>query len=68
LFAGTLAAQTVHLVGPGGFATIQAAISAAANGDVVVIQSGSYTAFTLAKDLTLTAAPGAIVDIVTALW
>lgn len=63
LFAGTLAAQTVHVVGPGGFATIQAAINAAANGDVVVIQSGSYVPFTLAKDLTLTAAPGAIVDI-----
>jgi hypothetical protein len=62
-FAGTLAAQTVHTVGPGGFATIQAAINAAANGDVVVIQSGSYAAFTLAKDLTLTAAPGATVDV-----
>jgi len=65
LCAGKPGAQTVHMVGPGGFAQIQAAINAAANGDVVVIQSGTYAAFTLAKDLTLTAAPGAIVDVST---
>lgn len=63
LFATSIAAQAVHVVGPGGFAQIQQAIAAAANGDVVEIQSGAYSAFTLAKDLTLTAAPGAVVDI-----
>lgn len=58
-----LAAQTVHQVGAGGFATIQAAIAAAANGDVIVIQAGVHLPFTLNKDLTLTAAPGATVDV-----
>src|SRR5262245_39676927 len=63
LLASSLAAQPVHLVGPGGFAQIQAAINAAANGDVIVIQGGTYLPFTLTKDLTLTAAPGATVDV-----
>lgn len=58
-----LAAQTVHLVGPGGFPQIQAAINAAANGDVIVIQSGVYQPFTLNKELTLTTAPGATADV-----
>lgn len=57
-------AQTVHTVGPGGFPQIQNAISAASPGDIVVVQSGSYLAFTLNKDLTLAAAPAATVDIV----
>ncbi len=64
LFAATLAAQTVHVVGPGGFAQIQQAIAAASAGDVVEIQSGAYAAFTLAKNLTVTAAPGAVVDVI----
>lgn len=63
LLATSLCAQTVHVVGPGGFAQIQQAINAASNGDVVVIQSGTYQSFTLSKDLTLTAAPGAVVDV-----
>lgn len=63
LLTTTLGAQTVHVVGPGGFAQIQPAIAAAANGDVIVVQSGTYLPFTLAKDLTLTAAPGATVDV-----
>src|SRR5262245_21664529 len=63
LLASALPSQTVHLVGPGGFAQITQAIAAAANGDVVLIQSGAYTPFTLAKDLTLTAASGAVVEV-----
>lgn len=61
----TAGAQTVHVVGPGGFPQIQPAINAASPGDVVVVQAGTYDAFTLTKDLTLTAAPGAVVDVQT---
>ena len=64
LLATSLAAQTVHQVGPGAFAQIQTAINAASNGDTLVVQSGTYQPFTLAKDLTITAAPGANVDVV----
>ncbi|MBL8751671.1 MAG: hypothetical protein JNK15_00105 [Planctomycetes bacterium] len=61
-----LSAQAVHVVGPGGFAQIQAAIAAAANGDVVVVHGGTYEPFTLGKDLTITAAPGATVTVTAA--
>ncbi len=60
----TLPAQTVRVVGPGGFAQITTAIAAAANGDVLLVHSGNYEPFTLAKDLTITAAPGASVTVV----
>ena len=63
LLEGALFAQAVLNVGPGGFAQIQTAINAAANGDVIVIQTGTYQPFTLTKDLTLTAAPGAAVEV-----
>ncbi len=48
-----------------GFAAgeVQNAITAASPGDIVVVQAGTYNPFTLNKDLTVTAAPGAIVDI-----
>ena len=62
--AGSGLAQVVHTVGPGGFPQIQNAIAAANPGDIVVVQAGSYLAFTLNKDLTVTAAPAATVDIV----
>ncbi|MBL9077733.1 MAG: hypothetical protein JNL08_09525 [Planctomycetes bacterium] len=44
LFATTVAlpSQTTHLVGPGGFATFAAALAAAAPGDVLLVQPGSY--------------------------
>lgn len=57
-------AQTVHQVGAGGFATIQAAVDAAAPGDVVQIDAGTYAGFTVDKPLTITAAPTAIVQVV----
>lgn len=60
----SIPAQIVHVVGTGGFPQIQTAIAAASSGDVIVIQSGVYQPFTLTKDLTLTAAPGATVDVV----
>jgi len=54
-FAGALAAQSVHLVGPGGFPTIQAAVDAAAADDVVHVQSGTYFSFTVTKSLRIRA-------------
>lgn len=59
LFASTLAvglaAQTVRLVGPGGFATIQQAVDAAAPGDIVHVQPGTYFSFTVQKPLRIRA-------------
>ncbi|HZN38587.1 MAG TPA: hypothetical protein VFD82_07275 [Planctomycetota bacterium] len=46
VLAGALEAQslwTVDITGATGFTTIQAAINAAADGDVIVIKSGNYT-------------------------
>lgn len=50
-----LAAQSVHLVGPGGFATIQAAVDAAAPDDIVHVQAGTYFSFTVTKSLRIRA-------------
>lgn len=68
LLASTIPTQTGHVVGPGGFAGIFQAINAAANGEVIVVHSGMYFTFTSNKDLTLTAAPGAVVDVRQAPW
>lgn len=57
-------AQTVHLVGAGHFATIQAAIDAAAAGDVVLVDAGVYPTFHVGKPLTITAVPSALVQVV----
>ena len=34
--------MTIHLVGTGGFATIQEAVDAASNGDTIVVEAGTY--------------------------
>lgn len=58
-------AQTVHIVGNGNYPTMQAAIDAAAPGDIVQVGAGIYPAFQLAKPLTIAAEPSALVQIVT---
>ncbi|MCA8951048.1 MAG: hypothetical protein KDE27_16200, partial [Planctomycetes bacterium] len=54
-----LTGQTVHPVGPGGFAQIADAIAAAAPDDVIEVQTGTYAPFVLDKALTIRAAPAA---------
>lgn len=50
-----LAAQAVHLVGPGGLPTIQQAVDAAAPDDIVHVQAGTYFSFTVTKSLRIRA-------------
>lgn len=45
--------------GGGDFTTIQAAINAAAPGDVLLVKAGGYPGFTLGKDLSILGEPGA---------
>lgn len=58
-------AQGVHRVGAGFHPTIQAAIDAAAPGDVVLVDAGVQPAFHVGKPLTITAMPSALVQVVT---
>lgn len=54
--------QSVLVVGPGGYATIQGAVDAASNGDIVRIAPGTYPVFQVSgKGLTLIAdQPGTV--------
>ena len=59
--ARVVLAPTTWIVAAGGggnFTDIQPAIDAASDGDLILIQAGSYSAFTLDKGLTLIGAPG----------
>lgn len=61
LAASLLPAQTSLYVGPGGYQSLGAAISAAAHGDEVVIAPGSYPGVITGKSLTLRAEiPGTV--------
>ncbi|MFK7740504.1 MAG: hypothetical protein AB8H80_09270 [Planctomycetota bacterium] len=63
LFATTVGipAQTTYLVGPSGFAEIRDALAVAANGDIVLVEPGSYGHFATAKGVTLRAlVPGTV--------
>ncbi len=66
VLAERAAAQAIHRVGLGFAPTIQAAIDAAAPGDVVLIDAGVYPGFAVDKSLTITAVPSALVQVVTA--
>jgi len=61
--SGTLPAQNVLVVGPGGFPQIADAITAAAPGDTVLVRGGSYLPFTLRKGLIIRAVPGERVEV-----
>jgi hypothetical protein len=53
--AAAAAAQTTHVVGPGGFASVNAALAAASPGDVVLVQPGTYPPFQAAIGVTVRA-------------
>src|SRR5262245_15243003 len=62
--ADRLQSGQIH-VGPGGdFTDIQPAIDAALDGDVILVEPGTYTAFRLAKGVVIrSAAPGQRFDV-----
>ncbi|MBX3462940.1 MAG: hypothetical protein KF830_07200 [Planctomycetes bacterium] len=56
-----LAAQTTHLVGPGGFPQIRDALAVAVSGDVLHVQPGTYAHFTCDVGVTIRAlVPGTV--------
>ncbi|MGE3173080.1 MAG: hypothetical protein AB7O97_10685 [Planctomycetota bacterium] len=63
MLSGAAPAQATLLVGPGGFAQLDAAIAAASPGDFVQVATGTYLPFTCSKGVTIAAAPGADVRI-----
>lgn len=58
--AVALPAQATLLVGPGGFPDVQSAITAASNGDIIVVLPGIYGPIHPTKSLTIRAAPGTV--------
>jgi hypothetical protein len=56
-----LLAQATLLVGPGGYAQIQTALAAAAPGDIVLVQPGTYLPFTADVAVRILAPSGATV-------
>lgn len=58
--AAGAAAQTVHLVGPGGFAQIDDALAVASPGDVVHVQGGAYGSFHGTVGVTIRGIGGAV--------
>jgi hypothetical protein len=61
LLLGNSAAQAVHTVGPTGHAEIADAIAAAAPGDLIVVEPGSYLPFAVPIGVRIVAPDGATV-------
>lgn len=53
LLAAVATSQTTHFVGPGGFALIDDAITAAAPGDTILVTSATYVGFYANKGVTI---------------
>lgn len=62
VLAAAARAQTVHVVGAGGFTSIDAALAASAPGDVIDVQPGTWPVFTAGIGVTIRGAPGANVQ------
>lgn len=59
--ASSLAAQTTHFVGPGGFPQIQDAVAAAVDGDTIEVAPGNYFSFDCTLAVTIVAqTPGTV--------
>ena len=61
--ADAATAQAIRHVGTGFFPDIQPAIDAASPGDVVYVDAGTYGSFHVDKPLVITAAPSALVQV-----
>jgi hypothetical protein len=55
LLAAAVPAQATHVVGPGGFGSIDAALAAAAPGDIVMVAPGTWPGFTATRAVTIRA-------------
>ena len=61
ILASIASSQTTHLVGPGGFADLNQALAAATDGDVLLVQPGSYPTFLTTLGVTIRAiVPGTV--------
>lgn len=56
-------AQTLHVVGPGGFAQIRDALAAAATGDIIHVHPGLYAQFSVTTSVTIRALTPGTVDV-----
>jgi hypothetical protein len=61
ILASIASPQTTHLVGPGGFADLNLALAAATDGDILLVQPGSYPTFLTTLGVTIRAlVPGTV--------
>ncbi len=62
VLAAAARAQTVHVVGAGGFSSIDAALAVSSPGDVIDVQPGTWPRFTAGIGVLIRGAPGANVQ------